>query len=91
MAKTDMAPSSMPSSIAEMEDWVIERATLFSVAEKRGQGQTQRTDYPTLAAAIQNASGDPRKMVYAATEAGRAVMIGPKQYEHALQIVGTKT
>lgn len=88
MSKKDVMPSTAPDNREAFEAWVIERATLFSVVLFKGRGRKERWEYPTLLAAVTAAADNPRKMVYAATESGRAVMIAPKDYSMALTIVG---
>lgn len=83
-------PDKAPASYVEMEEWVIKRATKFSTVLTLGAGQKDRTDWPTLREAIDWARGNPRMMVYAATDSGRAVMIAPAQYSIALKIVGSE-
>jgi hypothetical protein len=84
----------LPASILEdrnaLEEWILKRATLFTVIVFEGRGRKDRKEFDSLQQAIEHAVKTPRGMVYAATVSGRAVMVAPAQYTRALEIVGSE-
>lgn len=88
-----LVPASKPESLQEWEGWVVKNAIEFTCSAKIGPGRVQTHRFTKLAPAIEykkllDLAAPYPGIVYAVTEGGRSVPLGPAQYEEMLKLRG---